>query len=298
MTRLWVLLRPHRGQLGIVVLISLVGAAASLAQPLLVRRVLATVTSERPATGSLVLLVAVMLAAAVLSGLQRFLLQRAAEGVVLATRRRLVDRLLRLPVAELESRRLGDLISRVGADTTLLKAVVTSGLVDLVSGLVVAVGAVVLMGLIDPVLLGVTLVSMAVGIGGVVAFSGRIRHLSQQAQEAVGALTAAIERALRAVRTIRAAQAETREGVVMAASSQAAYDAGLRVAKVSAVVDPLSGLAVQGAFLAVLGIGGARVASGAITVADLIAFVLYLFLLVLPLPSIWPDLRTQGANER
>jgi len=119
-TRLWGLLRPHRNQLGIVVLISLVGAAAALAQPLLVRQVLAAVTSGSAVAATLMLLVAVMLAAAVLSGLQRFLLQRAAEGVVLATRRNLVDRLLRLPVAELESRRLGDLISRVGADTTLL----------------------------------------------------------------------------------------------------------------------------------------------------------------------------------
>ena len=282
MTRLWGLLRPHRKQLVIVVLISLVGAAAALAQPLLVRQVLAAVTSGSAVAGTLLLLVAVLLAAAVLSGLQQFLLQRAAEGVVLATRRTLVDRLLRLPVAELESRRLGDLISRVGADTTLLKAVVTSGLVDLVSGLVVAVGAVVLMGLIDPLLLGVTLVSMAVGIGGVLAFSRRIRELSRQSQEAVGTLTAAIERALGAVRTIRAAQAETRESEVMSASSRAAYDAGLRVAKVSAVVQPLSGVAVQVAFLAVLGIGGARVASGAISVADLVAFVLYLFLFIQP----------------
>jgi ABC-type multidrug transport system fused ATPase/permease subunit len=68
----------------------------------------------------------------------------------------------------------------------------------------------------------------------------------------------------------------------MAASAGAAYDAGVQVARVSAVVEPLAGLAVQASFLAVLGIGGARVASGAIDVADLVAFVLYLFLFVQP----------------
>ncbi len=281
-TALVALLRPQRRLLGIVVLVSLVAAGAALAQPLLVRRVLDVLTRGGAVGGPLVLVVVVMLLAAVLSGVQRYLLQRAAEGVVLGTRTLLVDRLLRLPVAELESRRLGDLISRVGADTTLLKAVVTSGLVDLVSGLVVAVGAVVLMALIDPLLTGVTLVAIGLGTTTVIVFARRIRPLSQRAQAAVGALTATVERALGAVRTIRAAQAEDRESAATAASARAAYDAGLEVAKVAAVVQPLSGLAVQGAFLSVLGIGGARVASGAISVADLVAFVLYLFLFVQP----------------
>ena len=283
MSGLVALLRPHRGQLGVVVLISLVAAGASLAQPMLVRRLLAAVTDASPLAGPVALLVLVMLAGVVLSGVQRYLLQRTAEGVVLATRRRLVDRLLRLPVAELEARRVGDLISRVGADTTLLKTVVTSGLVDLLSGLVVVVGAVVLMALIDPLLLGVTVVSIGLGAAALVVFSRRIRPLSREAQEAVGSMTASVERALGAVRTIRAARAEDREVATVTTSARAAYDAGLKVARVAAVVAPLSGLAVQGAFLAVLGIGGARVASGAISVADLVAFVLYLFLFVQPI---------------
>ena len=283
MSGLVALLRPHRGQLGVVVLISLVAAGASLAQPLLVRRLLGAVTDGTPLAVPVVLLVLVMLVGVVLSGVQRYLLQRTAEGVVLATRRRLVDRLLRLPVAELEARRLGDLISRVGADTTLLKTVVTGGLVDLLSGLVVVVGAVVLMALIDPLLLGVTVVSIGLGAAALVVFSRRIRPLSREAQEAVGSMTASVERALGAVRTIRAARAEDREVATVTMSARAAYDAGLKVARVAAVVAPLSGLAVQGAFLAVLGIGGARVASGAISVADLVAFVLYLFLFVQPI---------------
>ena len=47
--------------------------------------------------------------------------------------------------------------------------------------------------------------------------------------------------------------------------------------------DPVASIAVQGAFLAVLGVGGVRVASGTVSVGDLVAFVLLLFLLVQPL---------------
>ena len=64
------------------------------------------------------------------------MLQRTAEGVVLTTRLTLADRLLRLPVAEYDRRRTGDLMSRVGADTTLLRATVTSGVVEVAGSVV------------------------------------------------------------------------------------------------------------------------------------------------------------------
>jgi ABC-type multidrug transport system fused ATPase/permease subunit len=107
--------------------------------------------------------------------------------------------------------------------------------------------------------------------------------LSRQAQEEVGAMSAAVERALSAVRTIRASGATAREVDVVGQSATRAYRAGVRVARLEAMVAPAGSVAVQGAFLAVLGVGGYRVATGAITVADLVSFILYLFLLVMPL---------------
>lgn len=58
---------------------------------------------------------------------------------------------------------------------------------------------------------------------------------------------------------------------------------GIRVAKISALVVPVAGIAMQVSFLVVLGVGGFRVASGAITVANLVAFILFLFMMILPL---------------
>jgi ATP-binding cassette subfamily B protein/ATP-binding cassette subfamily C protein len=230
-----------------------------------------------------VLLVAALVVAAALSGVQSYLLQRTGEAVVLGTRTLLVRRLLRLPVTELDRRRSGDLISRVGADTTLLRTVVTSGLVDLVSGVVIASGALVAMAVVDRVLLGVTVLAVGVGFSGALLVVRRVRAASLAAQTAVGTMTAGVERALSGVRTIRAARAEEREAAAVTGHARDAFLAGVRLARLQAVLGPLASIAVQGAFLAVLGIGGARVAAGTISVADLIAFVLLLFLLVQPL---------------
>jgi ABC-type multidrug transport system fused ATPase/permease subunit len=277
------LLRPHRRPLAVAAVLSLIAAAGALAQPALVARVIEAVGAGRQLLPAVGLLVVVLVATSALGAVQQYLLQRTAEGVVLSTRRTLADRLLRLPVAEYDRRRTGDLMSRVGADTTLLRATVTSGVVEVAGSAVVAVGAVVAMALVDGWLLLVTVAAVAVGLAVVVPVARGVQRLSRQAQEEVGAMTAAVERALSAVRTIRASGATTREVDVVAASAGRAYAAGVRVARLQALVSPAGSIAVQGAFLAVLGLGGYRVATGSIAVADLVAFILYLFLLVMPL---------------
>ncbi|MGY2080651.1 ABC transporter ATP-binding protein [Modestobacter sp. SYSU DS0657] len=296
------LLHPHRRALAAAAALSLVAAAGALAQPALVGRVIAAVGAGEPVLPVVVVLVVVLVAAALLGAGQQYLLQRTAEGVVLTTRRRLVDRLLRLPIAEYDRRRTGDLMSRVGSDTTLLRAAVTSGVVELAGSLVVGVGALIAMALVDGWLLLVTVLAVSVGVTTAVLAARRVRVLSRQAQEQVGAMSAAVERVLSAVRTIRASGATAREVEGVSASAERAFRAGVAVARLEALVSPAGSIAVQGAFLAVLGLGGWRVATGSIAVADLVAFILYLFLLVMPLGQLigsWTQLQAGlGALAR
>jgi ATP-binding cassette subfamily B protein len=158
------------------------------------------------------------------------------------------------------------------------------------------------MALVDVGLLLVTVASVALGVTVAVSTARGVRRASRRAQEAVGDMTAAVERALSAVRTIRAAGATAREVAVVGTSADRAYEAGVGVARLEALVSPAGSIAVQGAFLAVLGLGGYRVATGSIAVGDLVAFILYLFLLVMPLGrliSAWTQVQTGlGALAR
>ncbi len=273
----------HKAVLSVVVVLSILGAAASLAQPLLVGQVISTVESQKPLGPLVWLLVILVIVSGLISGYQHYLLQRTGEGVVLSSRRRLVGRMLRLPISEFDTRRTGDLVSRVGSDTTLLRAVLTQGLVEAIGGALTFFGALVAMAIIDPVLLGLTVLVIAVSIIVVVGLSGRIRVASQRAQTKVGDLAAAVERAISSVRTIRAANATDREIAAIDEDAVGAWKMGIQVAKISALVVPVAGIAMQVSFLVVLGVGGFRVASGAITVANLVTFILFLFMMILPL---------------
>lgn len=273
----------HNRILAFVIVLSVLGAAASLAQPLLVSQVI-TVVQEGKTLDTLVwILVALVVVSGLISGYQHYLLQRTGEGVVLSSRRRLVGRMLRLPISEFDTRRTGDLVSRVGSDTTLLRAVLTQGLVEAIGGSLTFIGALIAMLIIDPVLLGLTVLVIALSVVTVVALSGRIRVASQKAQAKVGDLAASVERAISAVRTVRAANATDREIATVERDAEGAWKMGITVAKISALVVPVAGIAMQVSFLTVLGVGGFRVASGAITIASLVSFILFLFMMIMPL---------------
>ncbi|MBC7723153.1 MAG: ABC transporter ATP-binding protein [Burkholderiaceae bacterium] len=276
-------LLEHRRVLSVVIVLSVLGAGASLAQPLLVSQVISVVEAGNSLQGLVWLLVGLVVVSGLISGYQHYLLQRTGEGVVLSSRRRLVSRMLNLPISEFDLRRTGDLVSRVGSDTTLLRAVLTQGLVEAIGGSLTFVGALIAMFIIDPVLLGLTVLVIAVSVVTVVTLSRRIRVASRKAQDKVGDLAASVERSISAVRTIRAAGATEREIAEVHKDAEGAWLMGISVAKISALVVPIAGIALQVSFLVVLGVGGFRVASGELTVANLVAFILFLFLMIMPL---------------
>jgi ATP-binding cassette subfamily B protein len=278
-------LLEHKGILFSVIGLSLLGAGASLAQPLIVSQVITSVQDGSDLGWLVPALIALVIGGALLTSVRHYLLQRTGESVVLSSRRHLVSRLLNLPISEFDARRTGDLVSRVGADSTMLRAVLTQGLVEAVGGSVTFAGSIIAMLFIDAILFGLTSSVVVVSMLVVIVLSRRIRKYSRLAQDRVGALTASVERSISAVRTVRAANAVAREIDVVDEDAREAWTAGLQVARISAFVVPISSIAMQVSFLVVLGVGGFRVASGAITVAQLVSFILFLFLMILPLGS-------------
>lgn len=276
-------LLEHKKVLSIVIALSAAGALTTLAQPLVVSQVITVVEAAQPLGNLVWILVGLVMVSAALSGFRHYLLQRTGEGVVLSSRKALVRRMLNLPIAEFDQRRTGDLVSRVGSDTTLLRAVLTQGLVEAVGGTLTFLGAVAAMIYLDGFLFLLTALVVSIAVTAVVTLSRRIRVASRKAQDKVGDLTSSVERAISAVRTVRASNATEREILSVEKDAEGAWKLGLDVAKISALVVPISGIALQVAFLVVLGVGGFRVASGSLPVADLVAFILFLFMMIMPL---------------
>jgi ABC-type multidrug transport system fused ATPase/permease subunit len=285
-------IRPHSRTLAVSGVLALFGAAGGLAQPLAAREVIEALSDDESLLVPLLVLGGLVAFSAILIAANFWLLERTSERIVLGARRELATRLLRLRLSALDLQAPGDLVARATSDSTLLGSVSSTALVQLVMGAITLAASIVLMGVVDLVLLGVTLAVLVVVGGAIALVLPKIMRATERQQEAVGGLGAALERALGGLRTVKASGAEGRETRAVTDAAERAYERGMESAGYQAIVGTATGLIVQVAFLAVLGVGGARVASGDMSVADLIAFLLYLFYLADPIASV-----SQGATQ-
>jgi ABC-type multidrug transport system fused ATPase/permease subunit len=284
------------------VLLTLCASALSLAQPLMVKRVIEATTSGGSIGYVLTLLVVVFLAQALVQGLAQFVLSRTGEGIVLGVRLGLISHVLRLPMAVYDRHRIGDLISRTSTDSTTLRLLVAEGFTEAVTGAIGLVGVVALMIWLDWQMFLVVLGMVAIATVIVASVLRGIESASLSTQRATGVMTADLERALGAIRTVRASRAEQRESDRIAGGAKSAYTGSVRMAKLDAMVTPAIQLAVKGSFIVVLLIGGMRVADRQGSIADLAAFLLYMIYLVEPIGTLFQSLSTMeqgmGAYRR
>lgn len=292
------LLKGNGRLLAAAIVVSLLGAAASLLLPIIVNQLVKQVSSTGGGNLSPHVLVAcaLLLATGLLSALQQYLLYRMGEGIVFNARRKLISSLLRLPIREFDERRSGDLVSRVANDTTVIRLALTQGILAGAGGIMTMAGALVALLLLDALLFGLTLGIAALFAVITTGMSLAVRKASRDLQGSVGRLASALDRAIVGIRTIRAGNVTDTEEKAIVGIADDARKAGLRVARITSLLEPMSLLTMQAAVLVVLGVGGFRVAAGQLAIGDMVSFLMYVFLLIAPLGQIFAALGTFGSS--
>lgn len=281
------LLRASGRWLAIATGVTALGTAIGIVQPLLVKDIVDMATGGSVPGTYIAALFILFFSQAAIGALGQYLLARTGQGVLLDLRIRMVGRLMRLHISVYDRQRIGDLISRASADTTVVREAVAFSISAFFTGTLGAAAAIALMIWLDPVLFLLVLAAVTVASIFMSITLGRVRVASERTQKSVGGMAADLERALAAIRTIRANRAEGREADRINGHAREAYRAGLRMAKLDSLIEPAAALAVQGSILLVLMIGGLRVANGSTELGDLVAFLLYATYLMMPLSELF-----------
>jgi ATP-binding cassette subfamily B protein len=282
-SRLWGYARHHLRLLLIGGALSFAGGLVGLVQPLIAMDVIDTLSNDGSLTRPLLYLTGVVIIGGALGALGPYLMQIAGQDVVLTVRKQLIDRLVRLQVAEVDRLKPGDLVSRLSSDTNLLRTVASTTVIGGATDSFMILGGIGLMAWLDLTLFGTTMAMVAFVTVTMLFIMPRIQSATVDSQKALGDMGSLLERIFSAFRTVKASGAEDHEIGRLNAAATAARDKGVKASFWEALAGVVAFLPVNIAFLMVLGVGGARVASGAMDVGTLIGFLLLLFYLMGPI---------------
>ena len=221
-----------------------------------------------------ILLILVLLLNAGATYVRVYQLGYAGEAVVADLRRDLFGHLLGLSVGFFETRRSGEITSRLTSDIATIQSAVSTIVVQLTSQAVTLVGGVVVLFIINPRLTLVMLAVLPAVIVAAAVFGRRLRKISTAFQDELAAANGRAEEAIAGIRVVQSFTAEAAEAAHYGDAIGAAFASAVRRARVRALFVP----SVLSAFLFGIGLvlwfGGRLALSGELPPGDLITFLL------------------------
>jgi ATP-binding cassette subfamily B protein AbcA/BmrA len=283
---------PPKLLLGIALGLSIISTLAGLVIPLFTKNVVDSFSISNLNWMQISGMAIAFVGSAVASGVSVYLLNHAGQSVVAGIRERLWKKLLVLPVRYYDNNQTGDTISRMTNDTAVIKGLIAEHMSGFVTGIISIVGSIAVLLFMD---WKMTLIMFSVfPIAFLILFPlGRqMFKISKGMQAETASFTSVLNRVLSEIRLVKAANAEPVEYQEGSSGIQRLFKFGLREGKIQALMAPLVTFVMLMLFVVLFGYGGMRVASGAISAGQLVAFMLYLFQIVMPITQI-----TQFFNQ-
>ncbi len=231
-----------------------------------------------------------------------YLVAWIGERVVADLRRAVFDRLLALSPSFFETARVGEVLSRLTTDTTLLQVVVGSSVSVALRNVLLFLGGTVLLFVTIPRLAGLVFLIVPIVVLPIVVFGRRVRRLSRASQDRIADISAHGEETLNAIRTVQAFGHEPIDGRRFGARVDDALVTALRRNMARGLLTAFVIVTVFSAVGVILWIGGHDLMDGRISPGELSAFVFYAVVVagsVGAVSEVIGDLqRAAGATER
>ncbi|WP_347940996.1 ABC transporter ATP-binding protein [Peribacillus simplex] len=294
--------KPSKLMIGIALALSLGTTGVGLLVPLFTKNLINDFSISSLSTERITLLVLAIIVQALASGFSIYLLNRIGQSVVAGIRDQLWKKLLVLPVSYFDEHPSGETVSRMTNDTTVVKGLISEHLSNFVTGIISIVGSMIVLFVLDwkMTLLMFTAIPLSVLI--LMPLGKKMHKISKGMQDETASFTAVLQQVLTEIRLVKASNAEALEYQNGKKGIHKLFQFGLKEAKIQALIAPLMSFVMMALLVLILGYGGMRVSSGALTAGALVAFIMYLFQIIMPmaqLASFFTQFqKATGATER
>jgi ATP-binding cassette, subfamily B, bacterial len=301
---LWPFIRQHAGLFTAWLVALAVASAATLSLPTAFKQMIdqgfgAGGAGINQAFGAMFVVVVVL---ALASAARFYFVSLLGEKVVADLRQRLYAHLIGLDAEFHDRTRSGELLSRLSADSELLRSVVASSMSVALRSSVTVIGSLVMLFVTSPRLAGFALLGIPLAVLPIVLGSRRLGKASRASQDRVADANTLASETLGAVRTVQSHARESYERGRFDAALSVAVDTSRRRIRAQAWVTAAAITLIFGTIVLVLWMGAHDVAEGAMTAGTLAQFVLYALIgggSVGALAEVWNELqRAAGGMGR
>jgi ATP-binding cassette, subfamily B, bacterial MsbA len=271
-------LAPYRLRLFIAIIATAASAALSLVFPGVIQGVLDSVLQQRDfrlLDGITVLLLLAFAGRSITSLIETYNLNFVGERVVVDIRKALYAHLQSLSMQFFIERRVGELVSRMSSDVTVMRTALTNSLSTLLQQSLTLVGALIIMIALNwrLTMFIVVMIPVIVVMGGI--FGYYLRRISTQVQDELAGASVVSEEVLQNIREVKSFVREEYEIRRYSTAIDKAFFAALKLLRIRAVFGPTAAFLGFGALALVLWFGGREVLDGRLTGGQLIAFLVY-----------------------
>lgn len=275
---------------------------AGLAVPILTKNLVDGFSVEAISIPLVIAIAAAFVIQALISGISIYLLSYVGQKVVARLRERMWAKLIRLPVRYFDKQSSGETVSRIVNDTSIVRELITSHFPNFATGIISIIGAVVILLVMDWKMTLLMLISVPLTLAIMMPLGRRMAKISRSLQDETAVFTGHITQTLGEIRLMKASTAEKIEEENGFNGIDKLFNFGLKEARIFAMIGPIMQLMIMVVIVLIIGYGGMRVVNGTMSTGALVAFLLYLFQIIMPITSFamfFTQLqKAKGATER
>jgi len=276
MARMYVHVKPYRGEFLLGLLMLLLSSGSNLAFPKYLGELVDAAQSDPSAIDGIALtLVGLLLAQSVFSFGRIVFFERVAQCSLASLRAAMYNHLVSLPLPFFHEKRIGELTNRLQSDIGVLQETFTSTLAEFIRQVVIIVGGIALLVYQSPSLTGFMLLVLPLVVLLGVFFGSKIRRYAKEVQTASAESNTVVDETLSAVATVKAYTQEGTEKARYRSALERVSALGIRGGILRGAFSSFIILGLFGALVAVIWKGASLIASGEMASGQLFSFVIY-----------------------
>ncbi|WP_413223975.1 ABC transporter ATP-binding protein, partial [Staphylococcus aureus] len=267
-------------------IISSIGSIAGLLVPWFTGELVNKINGNSLSFNFLVIVISIFLLNAIISGVGLYLLSKIGEKIIFSIRCLVWNHIVRLKTSFFDSNESGELLSRIIDDTKVINTFVSHKLPSTLPNILTIIGSIIMLFILDWKMTLCTFVIVPLFFMIILPLGQMMEKTSNKTQNEIAQFSGMISRILSEIRLVKVSSTENLEVKNGKDRLTNIYNLGIKQAKITSIIEPISSILVLLMIAIVLGFGGWRVSSGNISSGNLVAMIFYVFQLVLPISNI------------